>query len=1421
MRPRLLQACLLLALVAQGWVAGGTSPPDPSPMLTPHAPILILGNGDFTPANGVTGGSGLPGDPYVIEGWEIDATASNGIEIQATDAHFVIRDVFVHSAPSTLNYAGVLLDKVANGRLENLTLEDTLYGIWGVNIETLTIARSRVSRMGYDGIFLDNAANVSFLDNLVQEAGVLNTIPAWFVWEGISLQFSRNVTAVGNTLRDNDHFGLGLYNSTAALVIDNTFEGNWGGTSLWGVSDARVAGNVVANQSGYGLDFLGVKNVTVEDDRVSNTLIGVLFSGVLGDPELQNENVTVRRNVISGSWIGMVFSGVVAPVVSENFLLGSLNPAMAIESTEDGVFTANVIEGSQWDGLTLYFANRTTLVRNNITGIVNLGVHSLYSQDVTMVENRIAGNGVGVALEGSGGWLVHHNLFEGNGIQAQDDLGAANAWDDGYPSGGNWWSDYGGVDMCSGPLQNICPNPDSIGDTPYVIDPDTRDRYPLWTPAAIPPVASFDVAPPVGNITTGFAFDASGTWDANEPAANLAVQWDWEDDGTWDTPASTNKSSVHTYAAVGLYTVRLQVRDSSNLTNETTREVLVENTPPVALFDVVPTTGNVTTIFTANASSSSDLEDPAAALEVRWDWEGDLVWDTGWSSSKVAGHQFTAAGIYTIRLQVKDSGGFTAEAARNVEVYNTPPQAAFVLVPPSGNVTTIFTADASASSDLEDPLAALEVRWDWEDDAVWDTPWSTTKAATHAFPAPGAFTVRLEVRDTGGLVDSATRTADVQNTPPSASLSSNPLLGGLATSFAFDASSSTDLEDPPGALQVRWDWEDDGVWDTGWSAGMTASRVYGVVGLHTARVEVRDTGGLSDTAAATVEVRPGPVTSLEVGAPNVTAGGLYISPTTPLSLSVDDRGGAGILRTQYRIDGGPWVDYGVTGPFTLPGDGPRTVEWYSEDVLGNVEPVQAADIVVDGSPPAQSFVVGTPSHTAGETWITSSTPITLTTGDLGNPPVGLANAELRTWNGSWSPWTPNSAPITLSGEGRHYIEYRATDLLGNVAAPGNASYLVDDAPPTSVLVAGSPQVQGTRLSVTSGTPLSLVAADPGPTPVGVATVEYRVWLGAWTPWTPYAGPFFLLGGDGEAYVDVRTSDLLGNTVTEQNTTLLVDDVPPTTDLALGDPKYVSGNTYVTSSTPFTLTATDGGAEPVGLAGMEYRVDGGPWLPYTASFTVAGDGPHLVGYRATDLLGNVEPERSVSVLIDDSPPQTLLSPSAGPFNESTEFTLAATDPGSGVARTEMSLDGSAWTNYTAAFRLPLGDHTVRFRSVDALGNRESDVVMAVDVTAPELPPAPGLNYKPYLAAVFAVVLLITGYWLLVLRRRESEPAERRRVFLLHAAPWATLEAATGILSAATGLLAIPPLLGPGTAVDGVILLAGLIWIWRRSRRSPDP
>ncbi|RLE47179.1 MAG: hypothetical protein DRJ31_09260, partial [Candidatus Methanomethylicota archaeon] len=77
--------------------------------------------------------------------------------------------------------------------------------------------------------------------------------------------------------------------------------------------------------------------------------------------------------------------------------------------------------------------------------------------------------------------IIYHNNLIDNGVQASLYESYDNLWDDGYPSGGNYWSDYVGVDLSSGPYQNETGS-DGIGDSLYIIDVNNTDRYPLMGP---------------------------------------------------------------------------------------------------------------------------------------------------------------------------------------------------------------------------------------------------------------------------------------------------------------------------------------------------------------------------------------------------------------------------------------------------------------------------------------------------------------------------------------------------------------------------------------------------------------------------------------------------------------------------------------------------------------------------------------------------------------------------------------------------------------------------------------------------------------------------------------------------------------------------------------------------------------------------
>jgi formylglycine-generating enzyme required for sulfatase activity len=87
---------------------------------------------------------------------------------------------------------------------------------------------------------------------------------------------------------------------------------------------------------------------------------------------------------------------------------------------------------------------------------------------------------------------------------------------------------------------------------------------------------------------------------------------------------------------------------------------------------------------------------------------------------------------------------------------------------------------------------------------------------------------------------------------PWASFEVTPVSGRPETTFSVDAASS--FSKTGTELVFRWDWEDDGVWDTDLSAETSATHVYDSLGYRTIKLEVEDEEGMSATATREILV---------------------------------------------------------------------------------------------------------------------------------------------------------------------------------------------------------------------------------------------------------------------------------------------------------------------------------------------------------------------------------------------------------------------------------------------------------------------------------------------------------------------------------------------------------------------------------------
>ena len=360
------------------------------------------------------------------------------------------------------------------------------------------------------------------------------------------------------------------------------------------------------------------------------------------------------------------------------------------------------------------------------------------------------------------------------------------------------------------------------------------------------------------------------------------------------------------------------------------------------------------------------------------------------------------------------------------------------------------------------------------------------------------------------------------NTPPLASFTPSPSAGDATAIFTMDASSSSDAETTLLALEVRWDWEDDGVWDTPWSTDKTASHQYSEVGTHTIRLEVTDTGGLTDSITGQVVVDNAAPTTAATQSGTAGLAGWFISSVVVTLSAVDDL--SGTASTSFRIDGDDLQAY--TSPFTVD-DGIHMVEYFSTDLAGNEEAVKSFDVKIDTVAPETSL---TPAGTLGEHgWYTSLVTVTLTASDATS---GGASIAYRIDGGALQTYTD---PFTV-GEGEHTLEYQATDAAGNEETAKSAPLKIDTSKPMitidapadgSILDSASVSVSGT-----ASDELSLESVE--------LSTDGTNWVLA-TGTTSWSGTLTL--AEGENTILARATDTSGNAATVSIALSVVSPMP--------------------------------------------------------------------------------------------------------------------------------------------------------------------------------------------------------------------------------------------------------------------------------------
>jgi parallel beta-helix repeat protein len=247
----------------------------------------------------------------------------------------------------------------------------------------------------------------------------------YYSGKAIEIHQSSNSCIKNNTIYGSGQHGIHISESYDIDMIDNTISSSGGfGTYLWWSNTSKIFNNTFVNNG-----------IVIEGYELSHF----------------NSHIIPTNNTVNG------------------------DPLYYFKDT-DGV----IIDGIPVGQIIITNCNHF-LMRNLNINNTDVGIEIGYAgTNNTIINNTISNNYYGIYSIRGGTNHIYHNDIIDNTIQAVDTW-YKNNWDNGYPSGGNFWSDYRGNDFFSGPNQNITGN-DGIGDTENTIDSDSVDYYPLMFP---------------------------------------------------------------------------------------------------------------------------------------------------------------------------------------------------------------------------------------------------------------------------------------------------------------------------------------------------------------------------------------------------------------------------------------------------------------------------------------------------------------------------------------------------------------------------------------------------------------------------------------------------------------------------------------------------------------------------------------------------------------------------------------------------------------------------------------------------------------------------------------------------------------------------------------------------------------------------
>jgi parallel beta-helix repeat protein len=416
----------------------------------------------------------VPDDYATIQGAVNAANDGDTINVRAGTYY---ENVIINKKVSLVgeDRGTTIIDGSGNGNVVRMTSAANT-----ANISAFTLRNGRGINDGA-GIDVQSSSNHTITGNIITDNQ-----------RGLRLQFSHYNVICDNEITSNIETGIELRSSHWNSIFGNTASGN--GLNIWiiGSSTNSIAGNEVADGD-WGICLTDSFNNTLRNNNMNQNRFNFAVQGARVQDYIHDIDFS---NLVNGKAVYYIVGkknlvidtsaypevGYIGIVNCENMTVTNLN----LEANEEGIklvnTTGSLIKNLQINGvsvgISIEFGSCNNTVSKNVVlwcEMVGIYLHGSSSYNV-IYENQVTCLNSGIrTLDSSDNNLVYHNTFF-QYFPQQMGFGSTNTWDNGYPSGGNYWSDYTGVDA----------NSDGIGDTPYVIDSNNQDNYPLMKPYAGP-----------------------------------------------------------------------------------------------------------------------------------------------------------------------------------------------------------------------------------------------------------------------------------------------------------------------------------------------------------------------------------------------------------------------------------------------------------------------------------------------------------------------------------------------------------------------------------------------------------------------------------------------------------------------------------------------------------------------------------------------------------------------------------------------------------------------------------------------------------------------------------------------------------------------------------------------------------------------